>query len=245
MKHSWPIIWLNELDSTNNYANSLVAENKLNTETVISTYAQNKGRGQKGNLWESEPNLNITTTVVLYTKYLSIENQFALSQSAALAIKDMFSNFNINAKVKWPNDIFVNNYKIAGILIENSIIGSSFSHSCIGIGINTNQTNFGEFLPKATSMKIVKNLNYNIHEVLETLLNCLNLRLSQLKEKKFDDLNRDYIANLYQFGEWCTYKSNEKIFKGKIINVGKHGELVILSDKGEQHSYLFKEVSFL
>lgn len=245
MKHTWPIIWLDEVDSTNNYANSLMVENKIYNETVISAYSQMSGRGQQGNFWESETKMNLTFTVLLYTKYLSVEMQFALSQATALSLRDMLQQYNIQAKVKWPNDIFVNDKKVAGILIENSIMGSTFSYSCIGVGLNVNQTFFGDYLPKATSMKLINGKENNIHEVLDNFLDNFHDRIEQVRNKAFDKLKSDYVLNLYQFGQWCNYKTGQTIFKGKIIDVNTNGELVILSDEGKQRLFMFKEIIFL
>ncbi len=245
MLQNWPVIWLNEVDSTNNYANLLLTENKINSETVISAYSQIKGRGQKGNFWDSEPKLNLTFTLILFSKFLPVQQQFSLSQSVSLAIKDTLSIFDIVSKVKWPNDILVNDKKIAGILIENAIMGSDFSHSFIGIGLNVNQENFSDYLPKALSMKNVSGLVYHTKEVLNVLLDKLYTRIEQIKQNDFKNLKKEYLLNLYQLNEWHEYKTKDKLLQGKIVDIGENGELAILSDNNEINLYMFKEIEFL
>jgi len=245
MKYNWPIIKLNEVDSTNIYANSLIADNKLNSETVISAYYQNHGRGQAGNTWESEAGQNLTFSIVLFSKFIPVEKQFALTEVTSLALCSFLGKHKITTKIKWPNDIYVGEKKIAGILIENSIMGNTISHSCIGVGLNVNQSVFSDYLPKATSMKLLTHKEYNLTELLNDLLISFQERLNQLKANEYDNLREAYESNLFHFNAWHLYKFGDKTFKGKIIDIKETGELVILSDDGKTSSFMFKEIVFL
>ena len=245
MKHNWPIVQLNEVGSTNIYANSLLAENKTSSETVISAYSQNQGRGQLGTFWESEPGKNLTFSLILFPKYLPVEKLFALTQAVSIAIVKFLQEHNIAARVKWPNDIYVSNNKIAGILIENAILGKSLSHCVIGIGLNVNQGNFGEYLPKAVSMQMLSNKDFLLSELLNELLTHIQITIEQIKRQEFEKLKADYMLKLYRNNEWHSFSTGDFTFTGKIINVKETGELVILSENGKTSDYLFKEIVFM
>ena len=245
MKQPWPIISLNSVSSTNNYASQLLSENKIVEETVITAYKQEHGRGQQDNIWESEPGKNLTFSLVLFTNFLEVKNQFYLSQCVSLAIIDFFKIHSINAKIKWPNDILVNDNKIAGILIENSIIDQTLLHSIVGIGLNVNQNKFSEIAANAISMKNLLFKDFYLQEILNDLLECLNNWIEYLKTNNYVDLKKEYIDNLYKFGEMNKFSSKAKDFYGKIIDIEETGELVILAVDGRKLKFMFKEIQFL
>jgi BirA family biotin operon repressor/biotin-[acetyl-CoA-carboxylase] ligase len=245
MKQPWPIISLNSVTSTNNYASAQLSENKIIEETVITALKQEHGRGQQDSIWESEPGKNLTFSLILFTNFLDVKNQFYLSQAISMAIIDFLKLHKIYAKIKWPNDIFVGENKIAGILIENSIIDNTLMHSIVGIGLNVNQEKFSNYIPNAVSMKSLLGKEFVLQEVLNNLLECVNNWIEYLKTNNFNDLKKDYIDNLYRFGELKKFSSNAGDFFGKIIDVEKTGELVILADDGRKLKFMFKEIQFL
>ena len=153
------IIWLDTTDSTNEEARRNILS--LDNLSVVSAYSQTAGRGQRGNSWSSVPGENLTFSVVM--KYghesglvspLRACDQFAVSEAAALAVVDLLASHDIEAKIKWPNDIYVSDRKICGILIENSVCDGSMASSIIGIGLNVNQTTFDPSLPNPTSIAL-------------------------------------------------------------------------------------------
>ena len=136
------IIEIEETDSTNLYTSILLKSKKIPEGTVISAFRQNSGRGQGNNLWESEAGKNLTVSIVLYPYFLPIEEQSMLNKVISLGIYDMMTALTkgkANIKIKWPNDIYISDKKVSGILIENAIIGNKFIHSIVGVGININQ----------------------------------------------------------------------------------------------------------
>ena len=245
MHHSWPIIQLQRVDSSNNYASLLLSNNEVNTETVVSAQCQEKGRGQQGNYWESKLDKNLAFSLILYTDYLNVEKQFSLSQAIALSIIDLLNDYKIIANVKWPNDILVENKKIAGILVENSIMGHSIVNSIVGIGLNVNQVVFGNFEPKAVSLKMIKNEYYDIQTILNQLLDKVWIRLEQLKKKEFFILKEQYLQNLYGYEKIGKYCADGKEFSGTIKDVRPTGELVILAEDNTELYFMFKEVKFI
>ena len=153
------IIWLESIDSTNEECRRRISD--IDNLSVVAALSQTSGKGQRGNVWLSEPGRNLTFSIVLKfpAKGLKAEmepmlayDQFVLSEITSLAIVDLLAEHDIQAKIKWPNDIYVGDRKICGMLIENSLRGEWIQHSIIGIGLNVNQRNFDVTLPNPTSM---------------------------------------------------------------------------------------------
>ena len=149
------LIHLNEVDSTNTYLKTLCENEILPEGTVVIAESQYAGRGQRSNTWESEPGKNIIMSLIFYPGFLSANRQFLLSQAVALALQEFISNLLPEEKtsIKWPNDIYVGDKKIAGILIESSWMGNQVKNSIVGIGININQDGF--YHPNAISLKMI------------------------------------------------------------------------------------------
>jgi BirA family biotin operon repressor/biotin-[acetyl-CoA-carboxylase] ligase len=245
MNHQWPIIELNSVDSTNNYANMLLINNEVDREIAITATYQTNGRGQQGNGWVSDDGKNIMISLVLFTNYLRVNQQFYLSQAISLGITDYLDSLGIEAKVKWPNDIFVNNLKIAGILIEHSIMGQNLMHSVVGIGLNLNQIFPLNELLKATSVKQIMGVDVDRKQALNLLLYNIQQRISDIKLYRFIEISDEYMEKLYLANERAHYSAAFGDFYGKITQVRSTGELVILADNGSEHSFLFKEVKFI
>lgn len=154
MKSKYDIIWLNSVDSTNDEAKRNISN--LDNLSVLSTLSQTKGRGQRGNIWLSEPGENLLFSIVLKSPFLTIQayDQVVISQITSLAVVDLLAAHDIEAKIKWPNDIYVGDKKICGMLIENTVLGNWITSSVIGIGLNVNQRNFDVSLPNPTSISL-------------------------------------------------------------------------------------------
>ena len=150
MKNKRRIMWLERVDSTNDEARRHISD--IDNLSVVSALSQTAGRGQRGNTWTSNAGENLMFSIVLKSPALMAEDHFALNEIAALSVADFLSTYGIKAEIKWPNDIYVGEKKICGILIENSFRGKTISSSIIGIGLNINQRNFNVNLPNPTSM---------------------------------------------------------------------------------------------
>lgn len=142
---------LESVDSTNNYAKANAAS--LPSPTMVVAREQTAGRGQRGNSWESEPGANLTFSVFVRLPEFPARRQFAVSEAVALAVADTLGVFGVQAKVKWPNDIYVGDRKICGILIEHALMGAELMHTVIGVGINVNQKRFLSPAPNPVSMR--------------------------------------------------------------------------------------------
>ena len=156
------IMWFKSLDSTNEEARRHISD--IDNLSVLSALEQTDGRGQRGNTWTSNAGENLMFSIVLKSPVLMAEDHFALNEIAALSVADFLSTYGIKAEIKWPNDIYVGEKKICGILIENSFRGKTISSSIIGIGLNINQRNFNVNLPNPTSMVLCRP-DLNCHSV--------------------------------------------------------------------------------
>ena len=188
------VLFLPEVESTNTYAINLLRNVNAIEGTVIYTNNQTQGKGQRGTVWSSEIGKNITLSIILQPKFLSINQSFYLSKITALACYDVLTEIldasHYDIKIKWPNDILVNKKKIGGILIENNLNGSHIQHAVIGVGLNVNQQNFGELGDIATSLFKEKNKNYDTSFIMELLFSKLEkwyLKLISTRLKKFEE----------------------------------------------------------
>jgi BirA family transcriptional regulator, biotin operon repressor / biotin---[acetyl-CoA-carboxylase] ligase len=240
------IVKLDEVDSTNNYAATLLNETKVVNGTVVLAKNQTQGKGQMGNVWIVEPNANLTFSILLTDLKLNANQQFLLSIWVSVALSESLKNhFNIPNVIKWPNDILCQNgKKIAGVLIENSVKGNKLSHSIIGIGLNVNQTTF-PFVSNATSMANEIGTSLIIEDVFNSLVSSLNkhyLLLQQMDEKK---LLAFYYANLLGYNSNLDFEDEHGKFTAKILGVTSIGQLVVQDTNEQTKIYNFKELKFI
>ena len=239
-----PIVFVPECHSTNSEVQHLIQQNGATDGVVFITSKQTKGRGQQGNTWESEPGKNLTFSIGLRPHFVEIKDQFLLSMAISLAVYDHLSMVlgEADIKVKWPNDIMVNDKKICGILIENSISGNTMQHSVVGIGLNVNQDEFHTH--SATSMMLVSKEEYVLSEMLENLLSCVEKRYLQIRAMESLAVKKNYLDVLYWKDENRSFLADGKQFQGVITGIDPTGKLVILSE-GVGRTFGFKEVRFL
>lgn len=237
------------LSSTNNtLADLLRMVPDMEEGTVVRAIEQTAGKGQPGNHWESEPKMNITMSLLLRPDFLSIVDHFYISIAMSLGITDYLLSKGINGVcIKWPNDIYVDNKKICGILIENSIIGHTIDSSIVGIGLNINQKKFISDAPNPISLTNITDKTYDLSTEMTLLCNALLRRYAMLANGNMETLRDEYIFRLYRFNEMADYKlpSTDTIFKAKIIDVAPEGRLIMESDSGNIMKFAFKEVVFV
>lgn len=235
-----------KLASTNQYATDLLSKSKPSEGTVISTPNQYAGRGQIGSKWESEADKNLNLSFIFYPTFLPIRNQFQLNQAISIGVKECIAEFvPENVKIKWPNDIYIGNRKVCGILIQNTLASSKITSTVIGIGINVNQIDFITNPPNPTSLKLEIGQNLDLEQVRNVLCQKIERRYLQLKANRIQELNQDYLANLYRINQMSLFKRlNEETFFGKILGVEDSGKLLIENEFGERESFAVKEVKF-
>ncbi len=237
------VIYMPSCHSTNDIALQMLKKPDTREGLVLITDHQTNGRGQRGNNWESDSGSNLTLSIILKPNFLQASDQFYLNMVASLAVRRMVDYFvnGQDVKVKWPNDVLLNEKKVAGILIENTLQRSSIQWSVVGMGINVNQQ--GLSLEKATSLfEVTKSMN-SLPELFEKLIESLEYYYLKLKSGKREELKEEYLQHLFGFQEFRKYRT-EYLFNGKIIDVEETGRLVMETTKGLQ-SFDFKEVEFL
>jgi BirA family biotin operon repressor/biotin-[acetyl-CoA-carboxylase] ligase len=238
-------ILLDSVDSTNNYLKQLVISEKPNEGTVVIAQEQTAGRGQRENYWESNKGENIIMSFVVYPFFLNASNQFMLSKIVALGVVDFLKNYIDEVKIKWPNDIYIKENKIAGILIENTLLGNKISSSVVGIGININQYNFDKSIPNPTSLCKETGYAYNIKELFDSLISNFNKWYQLLKADRMDKIDIEYLGLLYRYQQLHQYKAGDEVFNAKIVDIDHFGRLCLVNEKKELLQFGFKEVQFL
>ena len=240
------IIKLDATDSTNVYLKELVQSVSLADYTVVVAKKQLKGRGQMGSVWQSEEGKNLTFSMLKKFNILHAEQQFLLNIGVSLAICDVLQSLSIpNIKVKWPNDIMSGSSKICGILIENVLKGQLVQFSIIGIGLNVNQTDFGN-LDKAASLRSITGNFYDLDELLHNILDSLYFHLDRLEEQKFDQLLSPYEKLLFRKDKPSTFTGADgDMFMGFIRGVSSEGKLVLELEDQIFKEFDLKEVTLL
>ena len=237
--------YITETDSSNNYAAKQLLTKRLPEGSVFIAYSQIDGRGQASNKWESEPNKNLTFSIIVYPEFLEISRQFELSKTISLGVSDFLKELTDKVAIKWPNDIYLGNRKVAGILIENSIRVNKISTCIVGIGLNINQQVFVSDAPNPVSLSQVTGKVYDLEDSLDRLCLKIDARYMRLMGGAFSEIDEDYAGILYQLGIWAPYSDENGDFDGRILGVDQIGRLRIETRSGKVNKYQFKEVAFL
>ena len=238
-------ISLQTVDSTNTYAKNLLAEKRQPEGSLITTAEQTAGRGQAGSSWQTEPGQNLILSYILYPTFLSADKQFFLSMAVSLAVRELCEEITDHEiRIKWPNDIYQRNKKLAGILIENTISGSQLSSSVVGIGLNINQTHFDPTLPNPTSVKLITGHEFSVETAIQKLNSYMEKYYLQLRHLHFNFLDKGYTVHLYKYNQTGIFSKNGQEFRGEITGVTKEGKLIIESN-GKELKFGLKEVEYL
>ena len=240
------LVILTEVDSTNNFLKqSLANSTPLPEGTVIMAESQYAGRGQQQNHWHSEPGKNLTFSMLLKPSFLGITKQFDLNVAISVGIiKALEKHLGPKVKVKWPNDIYYDNSKLGGVLIENMVQGSTIKNAIVGIGLNVNQEKFSPDAPNATSVKQILQKDYELKALLAEICSEIEVAYLSLRAGNFAPLKAFYLQKLYWLNELHSFKANDETFEGSIINITETGQLVVSIDN-QIRLYNFKEIEFL
>jgi BirA family transcriptional regulator, biotin operon repressor / biotin---[acetyl-CoA-carboxylase] ligase len=240
-----PIKMLEQVNSTNSFALDLIRESPPAEGYVVWAKEQFAGRGQRGTAWSSEPGTNLTFSVILRPQFLSITDQFKLTKAIALGISGFVSHCledYANVKIKWPNDIYVKNCKIAGILIENVLEQSTLKYSVVGIGLNVNQVTFDPSIPNPISLKMLTGKDVDTEDCLKLLCSFIEKWYLVLRKTDYQQLDEAYHNLLYRKGIWSDYNLGGEIIKGEITGVSSAGHLVLNKKNDGNNSYDTLEV---
>ncbi|HCX99661.1 MAG TPA: biotin--[acetyl-CoA-carboxylase] ligase [Bacteroidales bacterium] len=235
--------WFGELKSTNDYATS-IAHFDGSHGIVIASEFQSQGRGQRGNQWESEKGENLLFSIVLHPRFLEVRNQFLLSKAIALSLCDVLSVFTNGVSIKWPNDIYIGNKKVAGILIEHSFSSIYLDTTIIGVGLNVNQSVFLSSAPNPTSLYLEFGQNFDIAVLLNSVCNAFNKRYAEVEANQYR-ISENYLQNLFRYEVFHKYRALDQMFTAKIIGVRNSGELMLQTIEGERLEFAFKEIEYV
>ena len=240
-------VTLKQVDSTNNFLKGLLSNSKpLMDGTVIMAENQYAGRGQHQNGWHAEPGKNLTFSLLLKPKFLPVTDQFDMVRVTSLGVFDALEPMlGKKLKIKWPNDIYYDDRKLGGMLIENLIQGSQIKNTVIGIGLNINQDDFPADLPNAVSLKQILHRDYDLKTLLAEICRHIEGYYLNLKAGKTAFLRNAYLERLYWLNENKRFQSQDSIFKGSITTVKDNGLLVVQNNNGEEKEFSLKEIEFL
>ena len=241
------ILRFDEINSTNVYLYDKISEKIDISDTVVVAAHQTAGRGMDKNRWESEAGKNLLFSIALNVNFLEAENQFKISQAVSVAIVETLSQFvdNQNLFIKWPNDIYFGDKKLAGMLIQNTIEGRMMGVSIIGIGLNVNQIEFSSDIPNPISLKQISGEDFDLENLLNLLIKNIKSSVEGLRIKENQiAINEKYISKAYRYRQWADYLYKNKV-KSMIINgFDCYGRLILEDQSGDEIICDVKELQF-
>ncbi|MBQ6283930.1 MAG: biotin--[Bacteroidales bacterium] len=245
------IRWIEETDSTQDEVRRHLSD--YDNMSVIAALLQTAGRGQRGNKWHAKGGENLTFSMLLRFGEggfppLDVSDSFRITKAATLALVEYLGKKGIDSLIKWPNDIYVRNKKICGMLVENTLESGTIASSIVGIGLNVNQKDFPPQLVNPTSMAALTGESYNLRSELETLTACLASSFRRLLcDGDITSADQEYESLLYRKGSFHEYSVGHDgtRVEGKIIGVTPGGLLILENRKGELYQFAFKEISYI
>lgn len=234
-------IWIKETRSTNTLLSSW--SRWLPDGTAVIARSQSAGRGQRGNSWEAEPGKNLTTSILLKCRDVDIRESYYLSEAVALATVDLLNDCGIQADVKWPNDIYVDNRKIAGILIENQLNGTKIERTIAGIGLNVNQTVWRSDAPNPVSIAQCTAREWDVAVLVDKLQQAILYRLDMNRT----ELHNQLMSHLWRRDGFYDYHDEllHEDIKARIVAIASSGQITMELTDGSLREYMFKEVSVI
>lgn len=241
-------IYFPVVESTNQYMSDLLNTGKEIDGLCVRADFQEEGKGQGQNSWQSEVKKNLLISLGFDFSFLKAAQQFSITQMASLAVLEVLKTFLPQAElsVKWPNDIFVGDKKIGGMLISNTVNGQQLERTIIGLGINLNQTTFPETIARPVSLKQLTGELVNLHYFEQKLLdNFLKQAVFLKTETGRKTLEKNYLSHLYAFDKFRLYGVNGQKKRLKITGIGEFGYLLMADEQGQAFSFDMKEIVFL
>lgn len=238
------IRYFDQLDSTNAYLEKeAVSDNLPNGFTVVADF-QKSGKGQRGSTWYSEQNKNLLFSILYIPKNMKADSQFYLSKALCISILRTLRKWinKSSIQIKWPNDVLVNQRKIAGTLIQCNLKGFDVQHVIIGIGLNVNQVDFGP-IKQATSIFKETGLELGKKRILADFFNHYDQNIKLLEESNYSALDDDYHQHLFGFKTWQILAGKKGEFRGRIMEVSSDGKLVVENELGIISRFAITEVS--
>lgn len=220
---------------------------------VVTADEQTAGRGQRGTTWESDYGQNLTFNIGWRPDpsqpWPAANEQFLISEITALAVvKALTASLPVSPSslsIKWPNDIYVGDRKICGMLLEHGLEGKRIASSIAGIGINVNQRTFRSDAPNPVSLYQLLGHEVDREALLTDFLHHFHAGIRLLQEGRYDEVERDFTAHLYRRTGWHRYRDAEGEFLGEFVSIARGGILTLRKADGTLHDYAFKEVAYI
>ncbi len=238
------IIKLQSVGSTNDF---LREQGHNYTEPMVIAQAdyQSAGRGQGTNRWESAPGKNLLFSLLIHPESVAARRQFVLSMAGALAVGDALAAYTEGIRLKWPNDVYWNDRKISGTLIETTLKGSTIRDCIFGIGINVNQRTFVSDAPNPVSLYQILHRETDTDEVLSRVLDAFAHYYAMVTEGNYDEISRRYHERLYRRDGLHAFRDDKGTFTARISHVEDDGHLVLRDTDGDERRYAFKEINYI
>ena len=235
----------NQLDSTNAYLQRKQSECDIRN-WVVSADEQTAGKGMGNNGWESEVGKNLTFSLAVDMGFLPAERQFLLSKAVPLGIIEVLDTILPAKKlsIKWPNDIFFENHKLAGILINSTIKTNMMDVSIIGIGLNVNQMQFQNWPTQPTSLKKITGKDYDMQPLMEQIAEHILIKVEQLKSDP-TVIEQNYLKRLFRYRTWADYEVGGKTMRLFLTGIDPFGRLQLVDEQQEPHIFDIKEIKFI
>lgn len=238
------IIRLEEIDSTNRYLKNYREEGDEEMIVAVADY-QAAGKGQGTHTWESEKGKNLLFSIKVYPHWIPVRRQFVLSMAGALAVKDALDSYVEHITLKWPNDVYWNDQKISGTLIENTIDSKGIKSCVFGIGLNVNQLVFHSDAPNPVSLAQILGHEVDRDEVLKKILDGFEKYYELLRRADYMDVSGIYHLSLYRRKGFHPYRDADGEFEGALVEVEDDGHLILHDRQGRIRSYAFGEISIV
>ena len=234
-----------QLDSTNAYLQRKQSECDIRN-WVVSADEQTAGKGMGSNGWESEAGKNLTFSLALDMSFLPAERQFLLSEAVALGLYEALCPLIPKEKlsIKWPNDVFYENHKLAGILINSTIKANMMDVSIIGIGLNVNQMQFQDWPTHPISLKQITGKDYDLQLLLEQTAAYILIKVEQLKSSS-TALEQNYLKRLYRYRTWAKYEVDGRKLRLFMMGIDAFGRLMLIDEDNNPYCFDIKEIRFL
>ena len=245
---SFDILAFDRLASTNLYFMENETMHEQPEGTVVLAKHQTDGIGQSGNSWSSEKGKNLTFSVLLRPKFLPAASQFELHKVLSVAVCKALQQLlpeHHDIRIKWPNDIYVGNRKICGMLVNNKISGNLYTFAVAGIGLNVNQTAFHPSLPNPTSLKTITGKDFETFDVLQALLHEIGIWYQKMKLGETETINENYLQNLLNLGQQKSYHYHNETIAATITGIDKFGHLQLQTTDNKPITCDIKEIQYI
>lgn len=238
------------IGSTNTYLRELNGGDPAYDYEVAVADFQTAGRGQKGNTWESEQGKNLLFSILAHPKGIKVQEQFYISEAIALAVSDAViaaagPDYAAGFSVKWSNDIYYKDFKMAGILIENTLQGSSILDTVVGVGLDVNQEVFVSDAPNPISLKNITGRDYDRDALLDDIIARFIGYMELDTPSQRAGVDELYRSRLYRRQGYYKYRDENGVFEACIEGIRPDGCLMLQTRSGEHRTYEFKQVQFV